>query len=224
MMIINFLVVLLFRCAPEKSTQYLKEVEAIDRWLQTTKVESDGFLIWPDALDMPEQVTNSISSGVAGKLLFYLQAHRETGNIRYLEETRLAAHYLLEHLPQRKDSLDQRSLAFSPYGNVCGAAFALLEAHGDLGDPGFQEGAEHILDLVKFYARNKEDTLSWDLGNDVLGGLAGTGLFLLHAGERLGREDLLIMAKQAGNTLISRANKDNGYSWKRGQDDSPGHF
>lgn len=215
--IISALVSFLFQCSPKKDTTYLKEIQEIDRWLKQTKVTVDGSSIWPDATDQPENVSLSLSDGVASKLIFYLQAYQETGNDNYLNEAKSAATYILDHLPQKEDSLQKVFWAFSPYGNVCGSAYALIETYQLTDDQSYKEGAEHIIDVIKHHAINMEDTISWGLGNDVLGGLAGTGLFLLYAGEVLDRQDLIDLAKQAGQTLIGRAKKDVGLSWKRGQ-------
>ena len=211
------LAVVIYSCNEPKNQKYISHVEAIDRWLTTTKVASDGISIWPDALDQPNKVSLSFSDGVAGKLILYLQLHNETEDDKYLSEVNSAADYILSHLPQKTDSLQKVFWAFSPYGNVCGSAFGLIEAYKATQNEKYKAGAEQIIDVLNHFAVNKEDTISWGLGNDVLGGLAGTGLFMLYAGEALNRPDLIETASRAGNTLISRANSDIGLSWKRGQ-------
>ncbi|MEP1096313.1 MAG: lanthionine synthetase LanC family protein [Cyclobacteriaceae bacterium] len=206
-----------FSCTEPKNQKYIGDLQAIDRWLNETKVAFDGAPIWPDVLDQPEKVTLSFSDGVAGKLIFYLQLYRETEDPKYLSEVALASDYILNHLPQKTDSLQKVFWAFSPYGNVCGSAFGLIEAYKTTGNGKYKSGAEQIIDVLNHFAVNDEDTISWGLGNDVLGGLAGTGLFMLYAGETLNRLDLIEAASKAGHTLISRANDDIGLSWKRGQ-------
>ncbi|MEQ9405683.1 MAG: lanthionine synthetase LanC family protein [Cyclobacteriaceae bacterium] len=201
----------------ERDTTYMAEIASIDRWLQHTKVMKDDFQIWPDAIDQPDKVSLSFSDGISGKIIFYLQAYNETQNEKYLKEAAQGSEYVLEHLPQKSDTLQNVFWAFSPYGKVCGPAFALLEMYKATGEDRYKTGAEHIVEVIDHFAVNKQDTLSWDLGNDVLGGLAGTGLFMLYAGETLQRGDLIQVATKAGRTLISRAKKETGLSWKRGQ-------
>ncbi len=210
-------VALLCKCAPQKNTEYLDELESIHQWLSDQKVTIEGAQIWPNATDNPEQVSLSHSDGVTGKLVFYLQLYRETNNTSYLREATIAADYIMANLPQKTDSLQKVFWAFSPYGNVCGSAFALIETHKATDNANYLAGATHIIDVIQHFAVNKEDTISWGLGNDVLGGLAGTALFLLYAGENLERPDLIEMAEKAGETLLSRATKEVGLSWKRGQ-------
>jgi len=204
-------------CAKPKNQEYLVHLEQTDRWLKDVKVTSDGVSIWPDVIDEPEKVSLSFSDGVAGKLIFYLQLHNETEDDQYLSEVKLAADYILDHLPQKTDSLQKVFWAFSPYGSVCGPAFALLETYKVTGDEKYKIGAERTIDVIDHFAVNKEDTISWGQGNDVLGGLAGTALFMLYAGETLERPELITTAEKAAKTLISRAKDEVGLSWKRGQ-------
>ncbi|MEP5610799.1 MAG: lanthionine synthetase LanC family protein [Cyclobacteriaceae bacterium] len=211
------LVGLLFSCTKPKNQQHIDTIKAVDQWLKDVKVTSEGVSIWPDVLDEPEKVSLSLSDGVAGKLAFYLQLHKETDNERYLAEVKLAADYILAHLPSKTDSLQSVFWAFSPYGIVCGPSFALIETYKATGEEKYRAGAEEIIDVIHHFAINREDTLSWGLGNDVLGGLAGTALFMLYAGETLERPDLIATAEKAAGTLISRANNEAGLSWKRGQ-------
>ncbi len=211
------MVAFLCKCAPPKKTEYLDELESIHQWLNNQKVTIEGSQTWPNATDQPEHVSLSHSDGVAGKLIFYLQLYRETNNDSYLQEATNAADYILANLPQKTDSLHKVFWGFSPYGNVCGSAFALVETYKATADEKYKSGATHVIDVIQHFALNKEDTISWGLGNDVLGGLAGTALFLLYAGENLERPDLIEMAEKAGKTLLSRATKEAGLSWKRGQ-------
>ncbi len=180
-------------------------------------MSNDGNDIWPDAIDEPQVASLSLSGGVSAKLIFYLQLYAETNDETYLAEAKLAADYLLANAPSKQDSLQGVFWAFSPYGNVCGSAYALLETNKVTADEKYRKGAEDIIDVILHFAQNKNDTISWDLGNDVLGGLAGTGLFMLYAGKELNREDLTNFAEAAGRTLISRASKEVGLNWKRGQ-------
>ena len=205
----------IFSCTAPTNRKYANELERIDRWLKTTKIADSQ--IWPDALDNPGLASLSYSDGVAGKLIFYLQLFKDTKNPEYLNEVTIAADYILENLPQKEDSLQGTFWAFSPYGAVCGAGFALAEVFKATNESKYKAGVEHIVDVVNHFAINKEDTVSWGPGNDVLGGLAGTGLFILYAGETLERPELINIAERAGSTLIYRAKKEVGYSWKRGQ-------
>ncbi|OEK03165.1 hypothetical protein BFP97_17275 [Roseivirga sp. 4D4] len=206
--------VVLISCVQEES-KYLKLALETEAWLQR---EADGLNVWPDASDEPENVSLSFSDGMSGGLIFYLELYHATGDQVYLDRAEEIGQYLLDNLPQKTDSLKGKFWAFSPYGNVCAPGFALTELYKATKKSKFKDAAVSVISVLEHFADNPNDTISWDLGNDVLGGLAGTGLFLLYGGEELADSKAIDMAVRAGETLISRAQNDEaGLFWKRGQ-------
>lgn len=202
-----------------EASDYLEYAQEVDEWLSTNAIEKGGAKVWPDAMDNPDVISMSYSDGMSGKLTFYLSLYHATNELKYLERAKEIGRYLVQHLPQKGDSLKGKFWAFSAFGNVCGPAFALTELYKETQEENFKEAALSVVDLLEHFADNRQDTLSWDLGNDVLGGLSGTGLFLLYAQRELGSPKALEMASKAGETLISRAIPDKGgWTWKRGQD------
>ena len=173
---------------------------------------------WPDATDDYQKISNSFSDGVAGKVVFFLELYHATNQDKYLTWAKNGGKYLLDHLPQKADSLQGKFWAFSPYGNVCGAGFALTELFKVTKEDKYRNGAISIFEVVKHFANRSEDSISWDTGNDVLGGLSGTGLYLLYVNKELHLPEAQLMAIKAGHTLISRAiQTDSTLNWKRGQ-------
>lgn len=198
--------------------KYLNLAKAAEVWLDSHAVLAGDKLYWPDAIDEPDQTTLSYSDGMAGKVTWYLDLFNATNNEVYLDKATMAGEYLLENLSQKTDPLKGKFWAFSSYGNVCGPGFALTELYKQTGLEKYRQAALGIVDVLEHFADNKQDTISWDLGNDVLGGLSGTGLFLLYAADELGSSRAKSMAVLAGETLISRAIKEGDrWSWKRGQ-------
>lgn len=202
-----------------KAEDYLGFVKETETWLAANSLTHGTHRVWPDAIDEPDQVSTSFSDGMAGKLTFYLELYQATQEMRYLETAKEIGAYLRDNLPLKQDSLKGKFWAFSPYGSVCGPGFALAELYKVTGQEEYKEAALSVVEVLNHFADNPKDTISWDLGNDVLGGLSGTGLFLLYAHEALSAPDALDMATRAGNTLLARAKKEpgGGISWKRGQ-------
>lgn len=202
-----------------QAEDYLDFARRAEVWLDSNAIKTSGTLSWADAIDEPDKVSVSYSDGVSGQVTWYLDLFKSTNQPIYLEKAILAGEYLLENLPQKTDSLKGKFWAFSPYGSVCGPGFALTELYKQTNQIRYKEAASGIVDVLEHFADNRADTVSWDLGNDVLGGLAGTGLFLLYMSEETGSEEARSMAVQAGKTLISRAIKEGDkWSWRRGQD------
>ncbi len=201
-----------------EAEDYLDFARSTEVWLDSNAIRKANTLSWPDALDEPDKVSVSYSDGVAGQVTWYLDLFKSTNRQIYLDRAIQAGEYLLENLPQKTDSLKGKFWAFSPYGSVCGPGFALLELYRQTHQTRYREAALSVVDVLGHFADNKGDTISWDLGNDVLGGLAGTGLFLLYMSEQSGSEEARSMVVQAGRTLISRPIKEGDkWSWKRGQ-------
>jgi len=212
-------------CACQSTTEivegspeyYLQLAQETEGWLAKNTLDPE-LALWPDAMDEPDNIGISYSDGMAGKLTFYLDLFSATGDSYYKEQAISIGNYLLANLPQKTDSLKGKFWAFSPYGRVCGPSFALAELYKITGETSHRDGALSIVAVLDHFADNKQDTLSWDLGNDVLGGLSGSGLFLLYAHKELGSTEALEMATKAGHTILGRAMSANdGLSWKRGQ-------
>ncbi|GAB5526009.1 MAG: hypothetical protein Roseis2KO_38810 [Roseivirga sp.] len=214
---------LIFSCEPidskgRKADDYLNFAKGAELWLDGQALKTSDKLSWPDAIDEPDVVSTSFSDGVAGQVTWYLDLFHATQDEVYLNKAILAGNYLLDHLPQKTDSLKGKFWAFSPYGSVCGPGFAMAELYRQTGSDQYKQAALGVVDVLEHFADNGQDTISWDLGNDVLGGLSGTGLFLLYAAEELGSQKAQEMAIKAGETLMSRAIKEGTrWSWKRGQ-------
>ena len=218
-----FCLTIMAACQPavsqnDNAEHYLELAKQTEQWLVANSTEP-GKSLWPDAKDEPETIGTSYSTGMAGKLTFYLDLYAATEEPAYLEKANAIGNYLLGHLAQKTDSLKGKFWAFSAYGSVCGPAFALTELYKATGNEAYKQGAASVVEVLHHFADHKQDTLSWDLGNDVLGGLSGTALFLLYAYKELDIPRALDMASKAGNTLLSRATKepDGGLSWRRGQ-------
>ena len=197
---------------------YLTMAKETAAWLDSSKVSIQGSETWPDDAEIPDKASLSLSDGVSGKLVFYLELYETTKESSYLNEAKNAADYLLQNLPHKDDSLRKAFWPFSAYGNVVGSGYALTEMYKATKDVKYRLGALEIVDVLDHFALNKSDTISWDLGNDVLSGLSGTGLFLLYAAENLKSDRALEMAISSGKTIIQRAIQEGGgFTWKRGQ-------
>ena len=208
----------LFSCSqPKQGLNYLENALAVEQWLaQNTQGQS---LVWPDAMDDPDKISINLSDGMSAKLVYYLELYEATDEPAYLDRAKGIGDYLLENLLTTSDSLKGKFWMFSPYGNVCGPGYALQELHKVTNEDKYRKGLDHTMELLRHFADQSPDSVSWDLGNDVLGGLSGTGLFLLYAAEETQDPEYLQWAEGAANTLIHRSIQGDGtLTWKRGQD------
>ncbi|MEQ9424764.1 MAG: lanthionine synthetase LanC family protein [Cyclobacteriaceae bacterium] len=197
-----------FACTPKEEkvvSSELKNSLKIANWLELSlMVDSLSYEIWPDKIG-DSTVTLSYSGGVAGKVAFYLELYNQTGYQEHLNEALRGADYILGHLPDQSDSLKNKLWAFSAYGSVCGAGYILTEVYKQTSDQKYKAGALEIFDIVQSHAIESIDSVSWDSFNDVLGGLSGTGLYLLYTAKNHDLADARALAIKAGKTLLSRA-------------------
>ena len=191
--------------------QHLHNAKKVANWLKVRKIESPHGKMWVDEIGK-EKISLSLSSGVAGKVLFYLELYQSTGNKEHLHEASLGCQYLLSNLPQTLEQAQAIRNGSSLYGTISGSAFVLMEAYKITKNEDWKNKVQDCLKLLDELSQ-QADGRYWNNFNDVLVGGAGTGLFLLYLYEELGNPIALKMAQEAAELLEQRAiqNKDSLY-------------
>jgi lantibiotic modifying enzyme len=164
------------------------------RWIRSSGVHTERGTAWPTDPDDPKTVNTTLYSGVPGVVLFFLEAHRSTGDDSYLKEAQRGADHLLAELPHEKET--------GLYVGLAGIGFALEETYKVTRADKYRDGARHCLQGLKDRARKVGRGVEWGDVTDVISGNAGTGLFLLYAARELGDESARELAVQAGRRLI----------------------
>src|SRR5262249_12444486 len=85
---------------PAKDADYLSAAREAARWLESCRVVDGDTSVWPADPRNPKSVTPNLYSGVAGVALFWLEAHRATGDDKYLDFAKGAANYLRKQIPE----------------------------------------------------------------------------------------------------------------------------
>jgi len=207
---------LLWSCS-SIDNQYLNKSIEVEKWLSEQKINSFDAEIWADEVGK-EEVSLSLSSGVSGKVLFYLELYLATDNLAYLEEALIGCDYIATHLPQNVDQAKALRNSSSLYGEISGSAFVLMEAYKLTKDERWNISVNHCLSLIDSLSTNS-DGRYWNSFNDVLVGSSGTGLLLLYLYKETGDPRPLRMAKEAAETLEQRAiRKQDSLYWHINQD------
>lgn len=197
---------------------YLSLAKESARWLDSVRIENKD-QVWPDRVSKPNEVTLGLSQGITSKVIFNLELFEESKDSTYFHSARKGIEYQLKNLPNNVDSLTNTIWPYGLYGEVCGTGASLLRFYESSFDQEVKDGLLDMVSLIAEGASIAEDSISWGPGNDLLGGLAGTGLFLLEVGETLGQKQALKMAEKVGETLLYRAIKEEtGINWYFGQD------
>lgn len=198
------------RAAPAERP-HLDAALEIARWLRAQARPTAAGVTWPADPAQPERMDPRLYSGTAGVVLFLVELHRATGDAAALDLVRRGADDLATRVPD-----DPPPYLFGLYGGNEGIALALFEASGVSGDQRHRAAAERILRLV--HGKAKADPVVWSDSYDVMGGTAGTGLFLLWARNQLASADSLALAVRAGDALLGAGVADHGgLKWSRFQ-------
>ena len=168
------------------------------RWLDASARTEEGRTTWlPDPGDA-KSASASLYSGTPGVVLFYLELHRATGDKAALETARRGGLAILHGLDSQKES--------GLYTGIAGSGFVLTELYRATRDPQFGQAASRVARQVA--AAEPSEV------NDIIGGAAGTGLFLLYAARELKMPELREAAIRYGKVLLSRGRKTtSGFEW-----------
>ena len=188
-------------CNPPDSS-YLKQAIEVANWL---KEQKSGNEIWVDEIG-EDKTSLSLSSGVAGKVIFYLELYQATANESHLEEALYGANYLIQEIPQ--DTSEAKSIrnVTSLYGDVVGSAISFVEMYRVTEDTKWKEAATACLNILNQLSRGSTQR-NWSDFNDVLVGNTGTALFYLYIYQQLKDTVALSLALDIAETLKLRAKR-----------------
>ena len=178
----------------EAPSRYLAAAEDAARWVRSSAIKTGAGITWPADPTDPKSIDNGLYSGAPGVVLFLLELHHATGKREYLDEARAGADALLAALPDGK----QPGL----YTGIAGLGFTLGEVYGATKDPKYREGVQTVTRMLGERAAEQGAGVHWGPVNDITGGTAGIGLFLLHAGRMLNDRNPISLATRAANQLL----------------------
>ena len=178
----------------------LADAREIARWLTSSGRDVSGGRIWPVDPEKPEEVVAHLYSGTSGIVLFFLEAHRSTGDAAYLEQARAGGDYLLSHLDQTFESEGP-----GLYTGIAGVGYVLDRVQAATGEEKYLEGVLQTVELLKDQALPNGKGVQWNDVTDVISGSAGIGLFLLQVDRELGLPQARDLAVGAGDRLLELA-------------------
>ncbi len=164
------------------------------RWISASQIVTESGITWPSVPGDTSSVNNSLYSGNPGVILFMLEAYFSTEDPTYLDTARSGADYLLATLGSEKIP--------GLYTGISGIGFALGETYKATRTPKYRTGMEVCLRFLKDTSPKKQTGREWGTTTDIISGTAGTGLFLLYAGQVLQEPAWIELAAEAGSRLI----------------------
>ncbi len=192
-----------------ENKKYLKAAESVVDWLTNTAIRTDRGVVWAVEPDKPKVISSGLYSGTSGVLVFLLDYYNATLDDAVLDLARRTADHLLATLPSDPSSVDA-----GLYTGVAGIGFVLQETHRVTGEEKYAEGVGRVVDLLQRSARPQESGKDWNGVSDIIGGSAGTGLFLIYAARETKSPEALELASSAGDHLIETAvSAEGGKKW-----------
>ncbi len=172
----------------------LETAKQAAQWIESTAMPTDKGIVWASDPKDPKTVNTSLYAGTPGPILFLLESYRYTGDERALADAKKGADALLASI--KKD--DSTGL----YEGLAGSGYTLGEVYLFTHDKKYLDGAIECIDWLKAKAKPAGDGIEWEDGTDIIGGAAGTGLFLLWADKELKAPGARDLAIAAGKRLV----------------------
>jgi lantibiotic modifying enzyme len=177
----------------EEKTYRQAALEA-GKWIRSTAMKVEKGMAWPAIPGEAKTIHTGLYEGVAGIVLYFLEAYHGTKDESFLKDARAGADYLLSALENEKQT--------GLYEGLAGIGFTLLETFKATDDARYRDGAKRCLELLKKRAKKAGKGVEWSETTDVISGSAGTGLFLLYAARELNDRAARDLAIAAGHRLI----------------------
>ena len=157
-----------------------------------------------------QPLRTDLYQGSAGVILFFSELHRATADEAWIVQARSGGNHLVATLPDKLTKPGEYGL----YSGIPGVAYALHHLAESGAREQFRPAAMRCVELIHQSAQPVGDGVEWNKYTDIMFGVAGTGLFLLYAGQKMGHRDSIELARAAGRRLISLAvQQDQGVRW-----------
>jgi lantibiotic modifying enzyme len=187
---------------PPAQRPFLDAAVDAAKWIDASAIKTDHGVTWPADPNDPKSVGTSLYSHSPGVVLFMLELHRATGDQKYLDRAKLGA----DHLASTIDAETDTGL----YTGLGGIGYTLLETANLTRDAKYSDAAKKAAERVRQLAKPAGKGVEWNDTTDIIGGGAGTGLFLLYAAKELDEPAYRDLADKAGRRLIELARPENG--------------
>jgi lantibiotic modifying enzyme len=202
---------------------YLLAAKETARWIRSAQLPRPQGVAWLPEPDHPEKkVTvgpdNTLYSGSAGVVLFFIELARATGDSSYLSDARRGADYLAaswKSLPGGEGPSFFRDGGLSFDQGLAGTAFSLTEAWQATRDDRYHQAAVEATRTLADAGRVAGAGVEWT-ASPAVGQGGGVILYLLHAAKAFQDESLQRIATRGGDRILELAEPDSrgGLRWQ----------
>jgi lantibiotic modifying enzyme len=205
------------------SEAFLAAAREAARWIRSTARPAEHGLVWLPEPDRPEKratitAPQTIYSGNAGIVLFFLELSAVTGDTTYLEEAKQGADQIAATWREVLDfpfliKLDNVNLDFNH--GLSGTAFALARIWQQTGSPSYRDAAKAITQFIVEAAKPAGGGVEWVGAPSAALGDGAIILYLLWAARAFDDPTLRDLAHRAGERILEVAEPEprGGLKW-----------
>jgi lantibiotic modifying enzyme len=192
-----------------RSRPYLELALGCADWIDRSTQRSAHGIAWPADPLRPTSVGFDTYNGMPGVVTFFAQLWQATGDARWRDRAASGGSFLIAESGARLDRLGD-----GLYTGLAGLAATYLTL-AELGVGGqFTDAARAATSRLIERAKRTGDAAEWSATNDIIGGTAGIGLFLLAAATTLKDAAAADFAVLAGRRLLQTAHPaEGGLMW-----------
>lgn len=191
--------------SPGRPRPYLDHALDVARWIDASTETVDAGLRWPADPLKPGTAGLDFYNGMPGVVLFFAALHTTTRNRHWLDLGRAGADYLIAAVERDRGSIDH-----GLYTGLGGIGYTLWSVADAGGGARYETAARRMAQWIA------DDGVSAE-SNDIISGMAGTGLFLLAAARRWKDRALVEQAIRTGDRLLATAETaEGGLMWYPG--------
>jgi lantibiotic modifying enzyme len=208
---------------PRANDEYLLAARQAALWIRNAQVQKPQGIAWHPDPDHPEKATtvgpdNTIYSGSAGVVLFFLELARASGDNSYLADASRGADYLAaswKSLPGHSGTsfFNDEGLSFDQ--GLAGVAFSLNEAWKGTRNDSYREAALAATRTLLDAGKRTGAGLEWT-SSPAVGQGGGIVLYLLHAAKEFHEPAFQKAAASGGDRILELAEPDprGGVRWQ----------
>jgi lantibiotic modifying enzyme len=167
------------------------------RWIDRSAQQVDGGTRWPADPLKPDAMGFDFYNGMTGVVAFYAMLFDATTDPAWKKAAESGAAYLIREMDSGKTELDA-----GLYTGLAGFGYTFSCLERGRAGAGYRAAAERAATGIVRQSRDIGPGTDWGESNDIISGTAGTGLFLLDAGNTWKRKDLMALAVRAGHRLV----------------------
>jgi len=174
---------------------HLGSARAAACWIVSRQSE----LHWPSRSNEPSEEPVDLYHGTAGTILFLRELAESTGEQSYRDIALTGAAHIAGQI--------EKVTASGLYRGLAGIIFALDQMVQASDDSSLLNALNLAIDRLQANAKHSDTGVSWNEWNDLISGTAGIGLGLISLATQTGRNDLLKLARAAGDGLLALAHE-----------------